>query len=75
MIGYALGRTLDTKLLLEVLNMIIGSRNSDDLIHHSDKGIQYCFHDYTNLIKSHNIKISMGAKRSPYDNAIIESFF
>jgi len=74
-VGYAIGRTLATKLTLEALKMAISSRNTVDLIHHSDKGIQYCSHDYVNLLKAHGINISMTAKGSPYENAIIESFF
>ncbi len=74
-VGYGIGRTLATKLPLEALKMAIRGRNTDDLIHHSDKGIQYCSHDYVNLLKAHKIKISMTAKGSPYDNATIESFF
>jgi putative transposase len=74
-IGYAIGRTLAAKLPLEALKMAIGTRNTDDLVHHSDKGIQYCSYNYINLLKKHEIKISMSAKASPYDNATIESFF
>ena len=74
-VGYALGRTLAKELALEALKMAIGARNTDNLIHHSDKGIQYCSYDYVNLLKANEIKISMSAKGSPYDNAFIESFF
>lgn len=45
------------------------------LSHHSDKGIQYCSGEYIDLLKAHGIKISMTAKGSLYDNAIIEAFF
>ncbi|MBA7555513.1 IS3 family transposase ISMco1 [subsurface metagenome] len=74
-VGYAIGRTLATKLALEALKMAIRGRNTDDLIHHSDKGIQYCSYEYVDLLKAHEIKISMAAKGSPYENATIESFF
>ncbi|GAI11388.1 unnamed protein product [marine sediment metagenome] len=74
-VGYAIGRTLAAKLPLEALKMAIRSRNTDNLIHHSDKGIQYCSYDYVNLLKAHEIKISMSATASPYENATIESFF
>jgi putative transposase len=74
-IGYAIGKILAAKLPLEALKMAIRSRNTDDLIHHFDKGIQYCSGEYVKLLESHNIKISMSAKGSPYDNALIESFF
>ena len=74
-VGYAIGRTLAAKLPMEALKMAIRSRNTDSLIHHSDKGIQYCSHDYIDLLNANDILVSMSAKGSPYDNAFIESFF
>ncbi|GAG87876.1 unnamed protein product, partial [marine sediment metagenome] len=63
------------ELTLGALKMAIGERNTDNLIHHSDKGIQYCSYDYINLLNANDILVSMSAKGSPYDNAFIESFF
>ena len=74
-VGYAIGRSLAAKLPLEALKMAIRSRNTDNLTHHSDKGIQYCSYEYVDLLEAHEIKISMTATASPYDNATIESFF
>ena len=74
-VGYALGRTLAAELPLKALKMAIGERNTDDLVHHSDKGIQYCSHDYIDLLNANGILVSMSAKGSPYENAFIESFF
>lgn len=74
-VGYALGRTLAAELPLEALKMAIGERNTDDLVHHSDQGIQYCSHGYIDLLNANDILVSMSAKGSPYDNAFIESFF
>jgi len=74
-VGYALGRTLAKELPLEALKMAVGERNTDNLIHHSDKGIQYCSYDYVDLLNANDILISMSAKGSPYYNAFIESFF
>ena len=74
-VGYAIGRSLAAKLPLEALKMAIRSRDTEYLIHHSDKGIQYCSYEYVDLLESHQIKISMTAKASPYENATIESFF
>lgn len=74
-VGYAIGRTLEAKLPLAALRMAIETRNTEDLIHHSDKGIQYCSQEYVDLLKDHKIKISMSKKASPYENATIESFF
>ena len=73
--GYAIGRSLAAKLPLEALKIAIRSRNTDNLIHLSDKGIQYCSHDYINLLNANGILVSMSAKGNPYENAFIESFF
>jgi putative transposase len=74
-VGYALGMTLAAELAIEALKMAIAERNTDNLIYHSDQGIQYCSCEYVNLLKSHNIKISMSKRGCPYDNAYIETFF
>jgi len=74
-IGYALGRTLSADLPIAALNDAISKRDTDNLIHHSDRGIQYCSYDYVKILKGHGISISMSGKANPYDNAKIESFF
>jgi len=74
-IGYALGRTLSADLPIAALNDAISKRDTDNLIHHSDRGIQYCSYDYVKILKDHVISISMSGKANPYDNAKIESFF
>ena len=73
-VGYAIAKTLAAELALQALRMAIFSRDTSDLIHHSDKGIQYCCTDYINLLKSYGIKISMSAKGMPLENAFAESF-
>ncbi|MBK7307234.1 MAG: transposase [Chitinophagaceae bacterium] len=42
------------------------------MIHHSDRGIQYCSTEYTNLLQQHNCQISMTQNSDPYENAIAE---
>jgi putative transposase len=74
-IGYGLGRTLSSDLAIAALADAISKRNTGDLIHHSDKGIQYCSSEYIKILIEHNIAISMSGKANPYDNAKIESFF
>jgi len=74
-VGYALGKTLCPKLTITALKMAIGNRNTDNLIHHSDQGIQYTCKDYIKILKDNGIQISMSAKGTPYDNAFAESFF
>lgn len=45
---------------------------SEDLIHHSDRGLQYCSALYTDKLKSHQIRISMTQNGDPHENAIAE---
>jgi transposase InsO family protein len=45
------------------------------VIVHSDRGSQYCSHDYQRLIATHKLQCSMSAKGNCYDNACAESFF
>ena len=42
------------------------------LTHHSDRGIQYCCHDYVNYLKGSKIEISMTENGDPYENAVAE---
>lgn len=51
---------------------IANSSGTRDLIHHSDRGIQYCCYAYNELAKKHEIKMSMGQTGNCYDNAIAE---
>jgi len=74
-IGWALGRTLEAELAVSALRMALKERKpSPGLVHHSDRGIQYASHDYTELLKQHHVTISMSRKGNPYDNAACESF-
>ena len=61
-IGYGLGRTLSADLAIAALKDAMSKRNTSDLIHHSDQGIQYCSSEYVNILKDYNIAISMSAK-------------
>lgn len=47
---------------------------SNDLVHHSDRGVQYASGEYTNSLKEQGIKISMSRRGNPYDNAKCERF-
>ena len=44
------------------------------LIHHSDRGVQYCCQDYIDLLALHQLQPSMSRVANPYDNAKAESF-
>jgi transposase InsO family protein len=43
-------------------------------VHHSDRGVQYAAQSYTEVLKLHQIDISMSRKGNPYDNGACESF-
>lgn len=74
-IGWALGRTLEDDLTIAALRMALRLRSpGPGLVHHSDRGVQYAAYDYTDLLKQHQIRISMSRKGNPYDNATCESF-
>jgi len=74
-IGWALGKTLQADLAIAALKApIADGRVQPGLVHHSDRGSQYASGDYTDLLKKHNIQISMSRRGNPRDNAKVESF-
>jgi transposase InsO family protein len=74
-VGWALGRTLETKLTLAALEMALKRRRPrPGLVHHSDRGVQYASGDYVQALNGHGIDISMSRKGNPFDNALCESF-
>jgi transposase InsO family protein len=74
-IGWALDRTMEDELTLTALRMALSRRAVQaGLVHHSDRGSQYASHDYTDLLKTNGIDISMSRKGNPWDNAACESF-
>jgi transposase InsO family protein len=48
------------------------TENTEGIIHHSDRGIQYCSHRYVNLLQDHKMQISMTEDSKPTDNSIAE---
>jgi putative transposase len=74
-IGWALERSLETELALGALRMALAARTvTAELVHHSDRGVQYASADYTVLLKEHGVRISMSRRGNAYDNAQAESF-
>ena len=74
-IGWALDRTLEATLTLVALRMALAQRRPrPGLVHHSDRGVQYASHKYTQLLEQHGIHISMSRRGNPWDNAACESF-
>jgi transposase InsO family protein len=74
-IGWRLSDGLDDSLTLAALRMALAQRAvRPGLVHHSDRGVQYASGDYTELLKTNGIDISMSRKGNPWDNAVCESF-
>lgn len=72
-VGWCLWPDLTSEGALNALKMAIsGEKVTQGLIHHSDRGIQYCCYDYVNYLKGTKIKISMTENGDPYENAIAE---
>lgn len=73
-VGYCLHPFLTTDGCLRALEMAIGSRikNDEQLIHHSDRGSQYCSFQYVSRLRESKIAISMTDNGDPYENAMAE---
>ena len=74
-IGYSVAPTLEAKYPLRALEMALKHYEGQDiggLIHHSDRGVQYASTDYTSMLRSKGISISMTESGDPKDNAVAE---
>ena len=74
-VGWAVGPTLETIYPLEALRMAIEEIDDETasmLIHHSDRGCQYCSAAYVHELKKHHVMISMTQSGDPLENAIAE---
>jgi putative transposase len=75
-IGWALSESLKAGLCIEALERAMAARHFPrGVIHHSDRGVQYCSKDYRALLAKHHMLGSMSRKGNPYDNGIAESFW
>lgn len=71
--GYDIQESLSTKGPLNALSMALKNRQYDlPLIHHSDRGLQYCSAEYTSMLAANRINISMTQNGDPYENAVAE---
>lgn len=71
--GYCLSDNLAATSTIKALQMALSKRKyKTELIHHSDRGLQYCSAGYVNLLDKNDIEISMTQDGNPYDNAIAE---
>lgn len=75
-VGYAMFDRMTQDLVGRALfRAVQQKRPADGLIHHSDRGSQYCAHDYQKLLKQFGMIPSMSRKGNCYDNAPMESFW
>jgi len=74
-VGYHLAETLESIETIKALQMAVKhlpSTLTQPLIHHSDRGVQYCCDDYVKLLQDNNIRISMTESGDPLENAVAE---
>jgi transposase InsO family protein len=74
-VGWSLAETLTADLALAALEMALKDRAvTPGIVHHSDRGVQYCSQRYTDKLRDYQFQISMSRAGNPYDNALAESF-
>lgn len=72
-VGFYLSEDLSAKGPLKALKMALtGNTDCKNLIHHSDRGVQYCCDEYVKLLQSNNFKISMTENGDPLENPLAE---
>lgn len=77
-VGMTMDDRLETTLSIKALEQALKHRKSsskEELLHHSDRGVQYTSEKFQDLAKRNRIILSMSGKGHCYDNAVVESFF
>lgn len=75
-IGWAVSNRMKRDLATRALKMAVALRQPPKgCIHHTDRGSQYCSHDYQKLLRQHGFKVSMSGKGNCYDNSAVKTFF
>ena len=75
-IGWSMSSTMTKELVLDALRMaLLECCPGEEVLHHSDRGSQYCSHEYQQLLRTSGITCSMSRKGDCWDNAMMESFF
>jgi len=75
-VGYAMGEHLSQNLVSQSLMMVVNARRTGKgLLHHSDRGSQYCSQEYQSLLRQFGMEASMSHKGNCYDNAPMESYW
>jgi putative transposase len=72
--GYALADNMEAAQMKQAFQMAVKNRGDKQhpLIHHSDRGLQYCSAEYVSIADQHQIKMSMTENGDPYENALAE---
>jgi transposase InsO family protein len=74
-IGWALDRKLTAELGVRALEQAVKERQpSPGVVHHSDRGVQYCCREYMAVLEKYQMTTSMSRPANPYDNAVCERF-
>ena len=72
-VGHCLSENYSVKGTIEALRKALKENKiKEGLIHHSDRGVQYCSKEYTSILKKKKVVISMTENGSPYENAMAE---
>ena len=73
-VGYNVADNLNTESSLVALRLAVKQRKNKEmpLIHHSDRGLQYCANEYQKILKKNEIQPSMTQNSDPYENAVAE---
>ena len=73
-VGWAMSAQIDGALTLSALHLALARRQAgSDLLHHSDRGVQYCASAYRQVLADQGIVVSMSRRANCYDNAPMES--
>ncbi len=73
-VGHCVHESLSVKGCIDALKQALNNRKekSQSLIHHSDRGVQYCCHTYVKLLQKNKVQISMTQTGDPLENAVAE---
>lgn len=75
-IGWAVSNRMKRDLAIRALKMAIALRQPPKgCIHHTDRGSQYCSHDYQKILRRHGFQVSTSGIGNCYDNAAVGTFF
>ena len=76
-VGWAMADHMQVDLVSDALKMALEQRRpgQEELLHHSDRGVQYASDEYQHLLARHGIRCSMSGRGDCYDNAMMESFW